>query len=393
MWALALAIGAIAAGGASIASAQSQASANDTNLKMNSETNETNKQIASETNELQAQQFQQNMNWLREQYYNTQNYNSPKNMVARYKAAGINPYFAMGNSAGASASSSVGGASVPSYSVPHMEAGHVEPINYDFSGLSDSVAHANDAYYQNEFVSEQTQAMRIENTYRAAKQLMELHESQSRIQQNLASAKVGSAQYELLLKQKEQTDQAINLVASQMEDLKVQPKIQNQLAQAQTDYVKAQKEYQSIINRFAPDQQKKLLRNLDAEYDKILSEANNNNAMAAHNIALEALTHAQEDGVNLDNDVKYDIADALVDKAFSEADAEYWRAQQSAKNVRFGRLAEVPDINHVQTGGAAHTNYNTHGSNRRKAFHRYSHKYKSGARASQKRSVGKLEPM
>lgn len=388
MWALALAIGAIAAGGASIASAQSQASANDANLKMNSETNETNKQIASETNELQAQQFQQNMNWLREQYYNTQNYNSPKNMVARYKAAGINPYFAMGNSAGASASSHVGGASVPSYSVPHMEAGHVEPINYDFSGLSDSVAHANDAYYQNEFVSEQTQAMRIENTYRAAKQLMELHESQSRIQQNLASAKVGSAQYDLLLKQKEQTEQAINLVASQMEDLKVQPKIQNQLAQAQTDYVKAQKEYQSIINRFAPDQQKKLLRNLDAEYSKILSEANNNNAMAAHNIALEALTKAQEDGVKLDNDVKDSIADALVDKAFSEADAEYWRAQQSAKGYREGHVSEYLPADDYE----GKTRYlNTHGSNRRKAFRRYSQKYKSGARASQKRSTGKLE--
>lgn len=390
MWALALAIGAIAAGGASIASAQSQASANDANLKMNSETNETNKQIASETNELQAQQFQQNMNWLREQYYNTQHYNSPKNMVARYQAAGINPYFAMGNSAGASASSSVGGASVPSYSVPHMESGHVEPINYDFSGLSDSVAHANDAYYQNEFVSEQTQAMRIENTYRAAKQLMELHESQSRIQQNLASAKVGSAQYELLLKQKEQTDQAINLVASQMEDLKVQPKIQNELAQAQTDYVKAQKEYQSIINRFAPDQQKKLLRNLDAEYDKILSEAKNNNAMAAHNAALEALTKAQEDGVKLDNDVKDSIADALVDKAFSEADAEYWRANQAAKGYREGHVSEylpADDIN-----GDTY-NFNTHGQNRRRAFHHYSRKYKSGARASQKRSVGKLEPM
>lgn len=347
--------------------------ANATNLEAVREQNAANKQIARETNMMNSEYYQKNLDWLREQYYDTQRYNSPQLMAERYRAAGINPIFAMGNSAGASAASSVGGTSAPNLQTPYMEAGHVDPVHYDYSGLGEAVGHSTDMFFKNQMISQDTLSKRIDNSFKVTQIVSELRNQMADTAEKMSRVSKNTQEYENLKLQYQDMQARISVFMAQMDDLIEQPKVSNELTKAQTDLTRANAEYQRLINQFTPENQKKLLRNLDAEYSNIIASARNNNASAAHNAALAALAKSQEDGVKIDNDVKDSIADALVDKAFSEADSEYWRAQQGAKNFRMGRLAEVPA---QSLDGKSYTNHNTHGANRRKAVRNYSKKFK-----------------
>lgn len=91
-------VGAAIGAGATILSGIFSSSASrkaaDNNLQAVRETNETNKYLAEKQNQ-----------WNLEQWNRENEYNSPEAQMMRYKAAGINPYMAMGNITSGNASS------------------------------------------------------------------------------------------------------------------------------------------------------------------------------------------------------------------------------------------------------------------------------------------------
>ena len=118
---LALAAG-IAAGGSllgGLLGARSQSQANAQNLAIARETNASNERI----NEA-------NLAWQREALKSQQQYASFENQLAMARAAGVNPYLAMGNQTAAS-----GGGTPVSHA---MQAAHVEPVNAFASALGRS---------------------------------------------------------------------------------------------------------------------------------------------------------------------------------------------------------------------------------------------------------------
>lgn len=378
-WPIAIAAGISALAGvastalSNSANKSSTAAANATNLEAVREQNQANKEIARETNMMNSEYYQKNLDWLKEQYYDTQRYNSPQEMAQRYREAGINPVFAMGNSAGASAASSVGGTTAPNLQTPYMEAGHVDPVHYDYTGLGEAIGHSTDMFFKNQLISQDSLSKRIDNSFKVTQIISALRNQMADTAEKMSRVSKTSQEYKNLQLEYQDMQQRISVFAAQMDDLIEQPRLSNELTKAQTDLANANAAYQKLINQFTPENQRKVLRNLDASYEQILSAARANDASAAHNAALAALVKSQEDGVKIDNDVKDSIADALVDKAFSEADSEYWRAQQGAKNFRMGRLSEVPA---QSLDGKSYTNHNTHGSNRRRAVRNYSKKFK-----------------
>lgn len=90
-----------------------QKSANDTNLTAVRETNRQNREL-----------FNEQLAFTEKMWNQTNEYNTPEAQRARYEAAGINPYMALGNINSGSAAM----ATTPS--APQMQAGRVEPLRY-----------------------------------------------------------------------------------------------------------------------------------------------------------------------------------------------------------------------------------------------------------------------
>lgn len=172
----------------------SQESSNRTNLEATRMNNDTQKQLAREANELSMQQFQQNMKWLREQFYDT---DQMKRTVESYLKAGVNPALAYGQPVGAS---SVGAPAESQFHVPQTEAGHVDPIQFG-DGISESIGHATNAYYNNQLLNaqaenirEDSQTKRLNNMSHFAKTLGDLMEQSSRIALNKANKNLSDEQ-------------------------------------------------------------------------------------------------------------------------------------------------------------------------------------------------------
>lgn len=210
------------------------------NRESQRETNEMNYKIAQEANELELQKFQENMNWLREQYYGDRAWNDPRAMKERYLEAGINPLFAMGNSAGATASSSVGGSPLPNIHTAHMEAPHLEPAQYDFSGISESIGRSIDAFFQNQLINEQTKGLETENRFKMAQISVQINREIAETRKTLAEKEEILSRKDLndTTREKVEADRDsirrnLDLLNAQWNDLVQQPKKGNALLDAQ----------------------------------------------------------------------------------------------------------------------------------------------------------------
>lgn len=253
---LAVFAGAALAGMASAAmSADSQDSANRTNLKMTQDTNATNREIARETNAMQQAQFDANQTWLREQFYaqrafdlENRDYNSIQNQVSRLMSAGINPAFGLGQSQGATATSSVspvGATPQSNFQTGYAEAGHVDPISYDFSGIGEAVGHSVNAYYQNQLINEQTKGQQVSNdiarataAVQVSKQIQELRNMQQDYRNKLSDRKLTDAQRMKIEADADMLDRQIAVFTNQMDALSKQPKLNNDLMLQQKENIK-----------------------------------------------------------------------------------------------------------------------------------------------------------
>ena len=229
---------ALLAGGGILGSALNlfgQKSANDTNLQLARENNETQKLLTRETNAMSQLQFNENMKWLREQYYDT-------GQIARAKEAyikgGMNPALAYGQPTGAS---SVGSPSQSQFHVAQTEAGHVDPIQIG-DALSESVGHSVDAYMNNQLINAQTEnvkqeglSKRIQNFTQFARDVASLRQTYADIELKLSQKGVNEETRKKLQLEKEHLDNQIKLFWTQFDALSEQPKKSNRLIDAQTN--------------------------------------------------------------------------------------------------------------------------------------------------------------
>lgn len=204
-----------------------QNSANNANMDAVNATNATNLQISRETNAMSQKQFDDNMQWAREQFASQREYaledreyNSIQNQVKRALAAGINPSAVVGNGSAAHSTipvSSVGLPSQSNFQAGYAQAGHVEPVEYDFTGLRESVGHAMDAYYENRLKQANTrktnadaQTAEINNLTQHLRNMAELRKTIAQIDSEIADKNTSEAQRDKLIKEKEQIQQFID---------------------------------------------------------------------------------------------------------------------------------------------------------------------------------------
>lgn len=204
-----------------------QNKANNANMDAVNATNATNLQISRETNAMSQQQFDRNMQWAQQQFstqrefaLEDREYNSIENQVRRALAAGINPSAVVGNGSAAHSTTPVSSVGLPSQSnfqAGYAQAGHVEPLEYDFTGLRESVGHAMDAYYENRLKQANTrktnadaQTAEINNLTQHLKNLAELRKTMAQIDREIADKNTSEAQRDKLIKDKEQIQQFID---------------------------------------------------------------------------------------------------------------------------------------------------------------------------------------
>lgn len=238
-WPIAIAAAASAAGlGANVLS---QNSANKTNLQQTRETNQTNLEIARQNNEMSQAQFNTNLQWLKEQFYKQReyaleerSYQDYASQVARMKAAGINPAFFQQQSMSTPTVGSVGGASTSSFQTPHLEAGHVEPVNYDFTGLGQAVGESVNAFYENQQKNELTKGAGYDNQIKAAnasvayaRAIKELRDLDYQTEERLSNVRKGTEEWYKLQAERKEIEQRVQFQRENWAELSRQVKVGN----------------------------------------------------------------------------------------------------------------------------------------------------------------------
>ena len=297
---------------------KSQKSANEANVQMQRETNEMNERLFHE-----SQAFQEDM-WNK-----TNAYNDPSHQTELLQKAGINPAAVYGNG-------SMSEASMPSSpTAPQIGAATVNPV--DYSWIPNSIDMGVNAYFNNQILSNNvtkgkadaqiakvqaeidTQTME----YRAMKvindsQASEFQKEQARVTLEVLRAtkqdQIRQAQWQTDLMQKEY-EKSINSIAES----------------------KLRQESQRIANEYAPKMNEASLKQFHASVASMYAAAREHDSAAVLNHARKAIAVLEKEGVRLDNQQKDSIMDALVDKAWSEADEAYWKSEEAAKLYKLGK--------------------------------------------------------
>lgn len=359
---------AVAAGVASLLgsliSAGSQESANASNLKGVRETNEANAAINKSQLEFARQQYflerDENRFLVGQQHQwdlENRDYNSPQQLVARLRAAGINPALALtggGASVGSSQLNSSTGQNAHG-NVPNMlsmQAPHRNPVDYSGLGVS-------------------------------ANTMAQLHLSAERNQADITAMKqhTDNETLETLAKirnydwnnqyLKAQMNMVLDDIRFNRENWNVRSdalKLANSKIEKDMMYQQSMTEYQNIVNSFEVKNREQILENLAAEYDNIMSqvyEHNENGALAAANKAL----------VGVEKSTKEKMAEWIVDDAYNKANESYWRSEKAGRNFLLGDdLGRTPAVDYFD-GGKSYSSPNAQFrgyKNRSNPYKRYS---------------------
>lgn len=323
-------IGGLGSLAGSIINGISQATTNQTNQEIASRTNRSNERIN------ESQLAAQRENWKREQenfllqrqwQLQDREYNTPEAMKQRYLNAGINPYLAMYGGSGMQGAASENSPNAPSFSSPSspipMQTG--APMQaIDMSGLG--IAGQN-------FVNTKLASERQEADLAALRQRLDLEvmDAVSRWQKSGVENAYTSALAEKTLQglffDRDSWDERLRSISAN-----------NDYLQANISKIQEEQKYQHLLNQFEPDRQKLIRREYDANYNEILSQINSNNAQAAYNVALKALSNAQKNGLEIDNATKQEMAGALVSKALAESDLADFEAQMAGRKYYKGEF-------------------------------------------------------
>lgn len=313
----------VAAAGSLISSglsAESQSSANKTNLgiaesnlQAQRETNQANERIADKTNAMNRLMMQE-QNAFNLDMWNKQNqYNEPRAQVNRLLAAGINPATGLGQVSQASQLSSAdwAGAQASYNTAPQLNY-HQQPINYDFNGVGNAAMQAV-AMKQSQIVSE-SQA-----NYNNAKADFERASAQARLQQAVNEADQGTvakqqAQRNLdLFNETYEAQKRATENTAEMSDREIQ-KIDVEIASA-----KIEQSILSINEKWLDKMNSAQYSALQAGIRETYSQISVNNAEAGLKAAQQAVEKAREQGLKISNEQADQLVEIIVDKAEIEA--------------------------------------------------------------------------
>ena len=306
------------------------------------DTNYNNRAIAQETNEANERINKSQLAWAREQYEmekaenrylvdqawrrelenrDYQNkYNSPAELAKRLRNAGFNPTLAMYGGGG-----SVGGGSVSTAASTGQNAHANQPPMIPmqtgapmqaYRGFG--VAAQNAANYVLAVQRQQADisAMRAHTDNETLETVSKV--LQRDFQNGKLKAEIGNILDDIRFNRENWDERSRAL------------KVANDKVFADQQYQETMTAYQKLINGFTPKQQEKLLRNLDANYDELMSAAYKNDQEGKRAAADAALA-------GFEKEQKERLRPWIEQTAQHNADNAYWRSQETAKDFYEGQ--------------------------------------------------------
>lgn len=307
--------------------------------KAQESTNRMNLQIAREQNALNQSMLDQQQNFAVRTWEMQNEYNDPSAVSQRLREAGINPASVFGTGT----TQSAGGISNPSGSPAagaHMEAPDVGQF---YTHVGASVHNAVNAYFQARLLNEQVKKAQSETHHQQIVNQLDEQSLQWDLMRRANDARLTKTQRLQAQRDLEFFNEVKNY---RVLGEKNTAAIGEKQVQELEIRIASQKLEQEILRSNASWQDKMneaSYRSLCAGIQQALSAAWANNAASVESAARTAVANAQEAGLKLDNQQKEGIMDAIIDKAWNEADESYYNAGNAGKQFYGGRAGtELP---------------------------------------------------
>lgn len=249
----------------------------------------------SKTNKTQQDMTHEQMAYQTSEREAAQEYNNPVNARKRFEAAGINPYFALGNlDAGSTTAMSAPG-------TPQLQAPQYGDILSALGSSVDSGINTQQQFQQSEQLQLGIEQAKVDTRYKLTQKLLDIIEQRVRIQGSSLSNAEKKKNLDLLDKQATRLQQDIDFTSQTWDDNVKSVVAKRKIAELDSDAKELANEYQRYFNdlqqKLGPEQ----VNLLKAEIVNQLSQVNLNNKHAANVVADTAVKNAQEKGVKIDN--------------------------------------------------------------------------------------------
>ena len=300
--------------------------------------NRANLQIAREQNALNQSMLNQQQNFAVRTWEMQNEYNDPSAVSQRLREAGINPAAVFG----AGTTQSAGGISNPS-GLPaagaHMEAPDVGQF---YNQVGASVHNAVNAYFQARLLNEQVKKAQSETHHQQIVNQLDEQSLQWDLMRRANDARLTKTQRLQAQRDLEFFNEVKNyrvlgekntaaIGEKQVEELQVRIATQK----LEQEILRTNAKWQDRLNAAS-------YNSLCAGISQALSAARLNDASAVESAARKAVAEAQEAGLKLDNEQKRELKDAIVDKAWYEAEEMLWKGANEHKKFGQGVFQFAP---------------------------------------------------
>lgn len=296
--------------------------------------NSTNYQIAQMNNEFNAEMMQKQMGFTEHMYDRSLEDTSPSAQMQRYRQAGINPYMAVGNISG-------GSGQTGSVSAAQASPVQMQPNRYDFSGLSQIVGNAIQAYNNMRLgtanerkVNQEADQLQIENQYKGAEMLARIADLKSSAKSKDAQAILSGVQSSL---QKA-------LAAGQIKNLD----LQNQGLELANDYRSMENAMKAVELQNFPVQVKLAIANAQQDILTKIQGRKLSDVQIRKLVADTTKSIAEAAGVKFTNDMNKKAEKYLFDQIKSETARKRNNmgpeGGQGIPNLIYGTAKNIGDI-------------------------------------------------
>lgn len=298
-----------------IADVRGQEQANETNLQAVRETNQQNYKIWQEQKEYQTGER-----------LATQEYNTPSAQRARFEAAGINPYFALGQMDAGNTQA------MTSPSAPNMVPGTVNPVRY-----SDALSPVKDtamAFMQMQGLGYDNDLKRVQASYANDMALAELLNKRADLKNKGLEADIYQQQYDDYTWLIEQHKQEAEFLRNTRSERELQERVRREGMQLENKGKELANEYQRLQNKYFSKLSDKQLQVMNAQISDYLSSASLNNAKERTESFNATCRELEGAGIRMDNEQKrilfkytercarYGVEKAKYDARISHNEAE-----------------------------------------------------------------------
>lgn len=232
----------------------------------------------------------------------TQAYNNPVNQRKRFDAAGINPYFALGQ---------MDAGNTTAQTSPNLQAPQYGDV---LKSLAEGASNGYELY-EHEQQAQQMQLgveqMKVDTRYKLTEKLLSINEQRLKVMGMDIDNKAKQKQLSILDKQAEQIQLDIDATKQDFNEMRLTTIANRKLAENEALAKELGNDYQRMVNNFLPSMQQAQLDEVNARVSEATSaavahkaSANLSNKQAATEAANKVVKELEAKGIKLDNTKK-----------------------------------------------------------------------------------------